>query len=120
MGNRIGLDDRGRRNQVSTTTLTAEMIHVLDHLVAETYCFGNDPSPKQGSIGPAHEALVAEGVKIGSIPVLELCAQHAQYHRDKGITEWMILNPPGWNPSMAYQGVRQIAQLTDTDRSQVP
>ncbi len=89
------------------------MIHVLDHLVAETDRFGDDPHPQAGPIGPAHAALVAAGVKIGGIPMLELCARHAQFHRDRGIAQSRMLNAPDWNATLGAEGVRHIQRLVN-------
>jgi hypothetical protein len=98
--------------------LTPEMIHVLDHLVAETNRFGDDPKPVRGPTGPAHKALLASGVQIGSMPLLELCALHAEHHRSKGITEPAFFNPPAWNPSLADEGVIQIVRFVNSVRNQ--
>lgn len=102
-------------------TLTPEIIHVLDHLVAETFRFGNlsvAEASELTSLGAAHEALIAAGVKVGSRPLLELYAQHAEHHRINGITEPANFSPPPWNPSLAEEGVMQIARFVNTARNQ--
>ena len=103
---------------MSHTTLTPAMIHVLDHLVAETSRFGDDPKPERGPTGSAHAALLAAGVTIGSMPLLELCGQHAEHHRNKGITEPENFNPTAWNPSLADEGVIQIVRFVNSVRNQ--
>lgn len=103
-----------------STNLTTEMIHVLDHVLAETFRFGNmsvADAKELVSLGVAHEALIAAGVPIGSRPLLELYAQHAEHHRSIGVTDPDNFNPPAWNPSVAAEGVRQIAEFSHGNRS---
>lgn len=118
MGNRTEWSETNLRKPMSDATLNPEVIHVLDHLVAETNRFGDDPKPERGPTGPAHEALLAAGVKIGSMPLLELYAQHAEHHRSKGIPEPANFNPPAWNPSLAEEGVIQIVRFVNSARNQ--
>jgi len=102
------------------TTLNTEMIHVLDHLLAETLRFGNmsvAETKTLTSLGTAHEALFAARVKIGNTLLLKLYAQHAEHLRSQGITEPENFNPPAWNPLLAAEGVRQIAEYCQADRS---
>ena len=102
------------------TTLTAEMIQVLDRLLAETMQFGNMSVAEVrelDSLRTAHEALIAAGLKIGSESLLELYAEHAEHSRSQGITDPDNFNPPAWNPSLAAEGVRQIAEYCQADRS---
>ena len=118
MGNRIEWSETNSRNAMSHAMLTPAMIHVLDHLVADTTRFGDDPKPVRGPMGPAHEALLAAGVKIGSLPLLELCARHAEHHRNEGITDPANFNPTAWNPSLADEGVIQIVRFVNSVRNQ--
>jgi hypothetical protein len=123
MENRTEWSEVNSRKPMSHATLTPEMIHVLDHLVAETLRFGNMPVSEANeltSLGKAHEALIAAGVKIGSMPLLELCAQHAEHHRSKEIIEPANFDQPAWNPSLAEEGVFQIARIVNTVRNQKP
>jgi hypothetical protein len=102
------------------TTLTTEMIHVLDHLLAETLRFGNmsvAETKTLTSLGTVHETLIAAGVKIGNTLLLDLYAQHAEHYRSQGITAPEDFNPPAWNPLLAAEGVRQIAEYCQADRS---
>ena len=96
------------------------MSQVLDHLLAETMRFGNMSVAEVRiltSLGTAHDALIAAGVKIGSEFLLELNAEHAEHHRSLGITDPENFNPPAGNPSLAAEGVRQIAEYCQADRS---
>lgn len=102
------------------TTLTAEMIHVLDQLLAETLRFGNMSVAEMGeltSLGTAHDALKEAGVKVGNMLLLDLYAQHAQHHRSLGVTELEDFQPAAWEPLLAAKGVRQIAEYCQADRS---
>jgi len=102
------------------TTLTTDMIHMLDHLLAETLRFGDMSVAETKtliSLGTAHEALFAAGVKIGNTLLLDLYAQHAEHHRSLGVTDYENFNPPAWNPLLAAEGVRQIAEYCQADRS---
>ena len=95
------------------------MIQVLDHVLAETMRFGNMSVAEVrelDSLGTAHDALIAAGVKIGSEFLLELNAEHTE-HRSLGITDPENFNPPAWNPSLTAEGVRQIAEYFQADRS---
>jgi hypothetical protein len=96
------------------------MIQVLDHLLAETMRFGNMSVAEVrelDSLGTAHDALIAAGVKNGSEFLLDLYAQHAEHHRSQGITDCENFNPPAWNPSLVAEGVRQIAEYCQAYRS---
>ena len=96
------------------------MIHMLDHLLAETLRFGDMSVAETKtliSLGTAHEALFAAGVKIGNTLLLDLYAQHAEHHRSLGVTAPENFNPPAWNPLLAAEGVRQIAEYCQADRS---
>lgn len=96
------------------------MIHVLDHLLAETLRFGNRSvaeTREHTSLGTAHDALIAAGVKIGNTLLLELYAQHAEHHQSQGITDPENFNPPAWNPLLAAKGVRRIAEFCQANRS---
>ncbi len=95
------------------------MSQVLDHLLAETMRFGNMSVAEVRELdsqGTAHEALIAAGVKIGNTLLLDLYAQHAEHHRSKEITEPEDFTP-AWNPLLAAEGVRQIAEYCQADRS---
>jgi len=96
------------------------MIQVLDQLVAETLRFGDMSIAEVrelDSLGTAHDALIAAGVKIGNTLLLDLYAQHGEHHRSLGVTEPENFNPPAWNPLLAAQGVRQIAEYCQANRS---
>jgi|GEM_PF-1597521 len=96
------------------------MIHVIDHLLAETLRFGNmsvAETKTLTSLGTAHGALIAAGVKIENTLLLELYAQHGEHLRSQGITEPENFNPPAWNPLLAAEGVPQIAEYCQADRS---
>lgn len=102
------------------TTLTTDMIHMLDHLLAETLRFGNmslAETKTLTSLGTAHEALFAAGVKIGNTLLLDLYAQHAEHHLSKGINTPKDFNPPAWTPLLAAKGVRRIAEYCQANRS---
>ena len=118
-GNRTEWSEEVVRKPMNHATLTPAIIHVLDHLVAETFRFGNmsiAEARELTSLEVAHQALIAAGMKVGSRPLLELYSQHMEHHWSKGITEPANFSPPPWNPSLAEEGVMQIARFVDTAR----
>ena len=104
------------RKPMNDATPTPEMIHVLEHLLAETLRFGNmSVAETRGltSLGTAHDALMAAGMKIGTTLLLDLYAQHAEHHRSLGVTDPENFNPPAWNLSLAEEKLFQIARIVN-------
>jgi hypothetical protein len=94
--------------------ITKEMAYVLDHLLAETFRFGDmvvAEDQKSISLGPAHHALMAAGIRGAHDRLHELLALHTpSYCRENNTFEALKKGPGQWNASEAGEGIRQILQ----------
>lgn len=92
--------------------ITPEMNYVLDHLLAELFRFGNTvvtDVQKPVSLGPAHHALFAAGIRGGQDSLHELLALRTpSYCRRHSTFEALKKGPGPWNAFQAGEGIRQI------------